>query len=512
MQQNFKKISVGLCGVAVIAGSMTVSIPMASASSFGTQVSSLTSTGISVVPNAPTFSNTSLKYTIPVTEGVTYFVNGEEKSAGTYSVTIANPDVNVTARSKAGYEIPSSATKFWAYTFTFQIVAVSPTAPSFSDTAKTYTIPSNRGVVYKMNGVVTNPGTYTYSGSSVATVTATPAPGFVFASGSVTEWSFSYYPDRLVTAQPPIFNKDKKTYTIQDTTSGGYYYTVNGVTKTFGEYSATGPIEVKAVAKTGYAINGTSTWSFDFTDVVVAPAIQKGDLVAVDASGNLWNYGTFGKVGRSQIGSGWSDASQVIVTDWNADGIEDIIAKWNNGNLTVSYGTNQGTLSNTNLIGTGWSSFDVAVSHWNKLGIPADKFPSVIAKDSAGNLWQYHNTNGTTLNTRELRGTGWQGLQLNLLDWDKDGSMDIIAKNAAGQMVLYRTDNGTFKNEARPVIGTEWGNLETKAIAGYKALNSFGILAKDASGNLYYYGTENSTWNQKVLIGSGWTAMRIASS
>lgn len=439
MQKNFKKFSAGLCGVAVIAGTLIISAPVANATPFGVQTGSTSSTNIRVVPASPTFSDTSLKYTIPSTTGVKYLVNGVETAAGTYTATSTNAVINVVAEALPGYEISETVRSSWSFTFTFATVLVTPASPTFSDTSLRYTIPATTGVKYFVNGVEKAAGTYP---------------------------------------------------------------------------TAIANVSVVAQAVQGYRIPDTvrSTWNFTFT---FANAIQDGDLVAADSSGALWNYGKSGSVGRKSLASsGWGTANQIVTADWNADGIEDIITKWNDGNLTVSYGTNSGTLANPAIIGTGWSSYEIAVAHWTKLGIPADKYPSVIAKDSNGNLWQYHNLNGAALDTRTLRGTGWQNLQLNLLDWDKDGSIDILAKNTAGELVLYRTDNatGNFKSEARPVVGTGWSGFETKAIAGYKGLGSYGILAKDTAGNLYYYGTENSAWANRVLVGAGWTAMKVSSS
>lgn len=439
MQKNFKKISASLCGVAVIAGTLIISAPVANATTFGMQTTTVSSTNTRVTPASPTFSDTSLKYTIPTTTGVKYLVNGIETTAGSYTATSSNPVINVTAEALPGYEISDTVRSSWSFTFTFADISVNPAAPTFSDTSLKYTIPATTGVKYLVNGVEKNSGTYSTTIANVSVV---------------------------------------------------------------------------AQALQGYKIPVTvrSTWNFTFT---FANAIKKGDLIAADNSGALWNYGTSGNVGRKALASsGWETANQIVTSDWNADGIEDVITKWNDGNLTVSYGNNSGTLDTPIVIGTGWSSYEIAVAHWTKLGIPADKYPSVIAKDASGNLWQYHNLNGAALDTRTLRGTGWQDLQLNLIDWDKDGSIDILAKNKAGELVLYRTDNstGNFKSEARPVIGTGWAGFETKAIAGYKGVGSFGILAKDTSGNLYYYGTENSSWVNRVLVGSGWAGMKVSSS
>jgi hypothetical protein len=515
MQENFKKFSAGFCGVAVIAGTLIISAPVANAAPFGTQTSSTSSTNIRVVPVSPTFSDTSLQYRIPAMTGVRYLVNGVETGIGTYTATASNPVINVVAEALPGYEISDTVRSSWSFTFTFAAVSVTPLSPIFSDTSLQYRIPAKTGVRYLVNGVETGIGTYTATASNpIINVVAEALPGYRIPDTVQSNWTFAFtFADIAVVPAAPTFSDTSLKYTIPATT--GVKYFVNGAEKAAGTYpTAIANVSVVAQAVQGYRIPDTvrSTWNFTFT---FANAIQDGDLVAADSSGALWNYGKSGSVGRKSLASsGWGNANQIVTADWNADGIEDIITKWNDGNLTVSYGTNSGTLANPAIIGTGWSSYEIAVAHWTKLGIPADKYPSVIAKDSNGNLWQYHNLNGAALDTRTLRGTGWQNLQLNLLDWDKDGSIDILAKNTAGELVLYRTDNatGNFKSEARPVVGTGWSGFETKAIAGYKGLGSYGILAKDTAGNLYYYGTENSAWANRVLVGAGWTAMKVSSS
>ncbi len=224
----------------------------------------------------------------------------------------------------------------------------------------------------------------------------------------------------------------------------------------------------------------------------------------------MWNYGNRSTTGRKALpGSGWGAAKKVFATDWNTDGIQDVLAQWKTGSLTVSYGTPAGTISTNKVIGTGWGSYELSIAKYNR----SDKYPSVIAKDTAGNVWQYPNPKGTALGSRVLKGSGWKSLQINILDWDKDGNMDFIAKNAAGALLLYRTNGaGAFINEARKIIGTGWAGLQMQTATGYTGAGSRGVLAKDTKGTLYYYETGRGTWLTRVSEGSGWLQMNVASS
>ncbi|RAM35813.1 hypothetical protein DBZ45_16690 [Arthrobacter globiformis] len=239
------------------------------------------------------------------------------------------------------------------------------------------------------------------------------------------------------------------------------------------------------------------------------PLVKPGDLLAIDTrTGVLWDYGNKSATGRKSIfSSGYAPVKEHFNVDWNADGVADILTQWKSGNLSVSFGSNNGTLSAAKVIGQGWGSYDVAVGKFTK----TDKYPSIIAKGSDGYLWNYSNLYGTGINGRTLKGSGWNALGVSLLDWDKDGSLDILAKDSAGKLLLYRTDGyGSFKSEARQAIGSGWGSFSVQSIRDYAGAGTQGLIARDASGRLYYYGTGRGAWVPRHYIGAGWLPMNIA--
>lgn len=306
-----------------------------------------------------------------------------------------------------------------------------------------------------------------------------------------------------VTPAGPSSNIMMKTYTIPAKT--GVSYAVNGAAKAAGTYPGTGTVSIKATASQGYVLSGTSSWTYAFQST---PLVATGDMIASDASGVLWNYGHPSTSGRKMLApSGWASAKEIFVTDWNSDGVQDILAQWNSGALSLYTGNANGSFSAGKTIGAGWGSYTVSVAKWKK----TDKYPSIIARDSLGKLWNYQNLYGNGVQARVLVGSGWNGLDFNLIDWDKDGGIDVLAKNSKGQVLLYRTDGaGKFRSETRKVIGAGWGSYRMQSSVSYTGAGSQGILATDANGGLYYYGTGNGYWTPRVYKGAGWLPMKIS--
>lgn len=461
------------------------------------------SVSIATVPD-PFFNTVESTFMLANVPGAEYLVNGVVWPSGLY---YSQKLVNIQVRATAGFVLDPTRPTSWSHDFTPTVTPPAPTvvsteAPLFNATAGTYTIPTTIGVDYKINGVIVPAGVY--NGSGVITVTASPKAGYIFAAGAKTSWSGNITKPLVpVLAAPPTVNTKTGTYTIPVST--GVIYKVANVQKNAGTYAATGVVSITANALPGYLLNGTTTWTLNMMNT---PAVRSGDLLAVDAAGVLWNYGNnSSKTRKSVFPSGYATAKKVFAVDWNWDGVADILTQWKSGSMTLSYGSNAGTFAAAKATGSGWGSFDLSIGKYKK----ADKYPSIIAKDTAGNLWHYSNLYGTGINARTLKGAGWKALQVNLLDWDKDGNLDIIAKNSAGSLLLYRTDGlGNFKSEARKVIGTGWGSFQIQSTKDYAGAGTYGFLAKDANGFLYYYGTGTSAWFARVAKGSGWTPMNIA--
>lgn len=239
--------------------------------------------------------------------------------------------------------------------------------------------------------------------------------------------------------------------------------------------------------------------------------VSAADIVAYDSNGALWNYGstTATSATRKAIGpAGATIPSELFVTDWNSDGTFDLIVKEADGRLIFRKGLPTGGFTDTQ-IGNGWGGYAISVGKWKK----NDAYPSIIGKDGAlGDLYHYGNASGNALTPRVKIGTGWLLYDINLADWDKDGSMDILARGTlVNDMTLYRTDGaGAFITEVRPIIGTGWNFNHIRSLNERKGVGTVGLAARDSSGNLYYYPINKSAWGARELISTGWSTYRIA--
>lgn len=238
------------------------------------------------------------------------------------------------------------------------------------------------------------------------------------------------------------------------------------------------------------------------------PSINhSSDLVAADSAGTLWRYSTNYLGGfrpRARIGGGWSTVKAAFTTDWNADGIQDIFAQWNDGRLTVYRGLFGGGFQSPTTIGRGFGSHEITVGPW----IRGSRYPSVLAKTTTGDLWHFANASGGALSSlrASLIGTGWQGMRVSVADWDRDGNQDVLATRPTGQLALFRSNGaGRFINEPRRAIGSGWSSMDSlKAISGFQGPGSYGLRARASNGQLKYYPMPGNRWGTTATIGSGW--------
>jgi hypothetical protein len=129
-------------------------------------------------------------YTIPATEGVTYFVNGQQTAAGTYTAK-AGSTVEITAFGSNGQALPGAS----SWTFRFP-AATGCTAhvPAFADNTcsrqGSYTIPGTTNAHYSVNGVAVSTGTHRATAGTTLTIRASAQPGHTLAG--VTAWTHTF--------------------------------------------------------------------------------------------------------------------------------------------------------------------------------------------------------------------------------------------------------------------------------------------------------------------------------
>ncbi|WP_395398579.1 CAP domain-containing protein [Arthrobacter sp. UC242_113] len=378
-------------------------------------------------------------------------------------------------------------------------IAVAPAGPTFG--GWWYVIPSEPGVRYRVGGIVRDPGTYFVQ--EVITVTAEAKYGYVLQG--TTSWSKDLRPVPIIEVAPPAPTFGASSFTIPSKT--GVRYIVAELPKAAGTYPASGRVEVYAEALPGYSVTGNLTWAHTFPPPAappVAPTIKSQDSVlAIDSAGTLWNYGNL-KTARVRIGAGWSIFSDIHVTDWNRDGYFDILGKAKAGQLYLYRALPGGGFVRETIGAGGWQNYTIDVGSWKT----ADRFPSIVAKHVAtGKLYHYANTLGKAPSAGVQISAGWLKLDISLLDWNRDGAMDIVARNASGQLVLYRTNGrGAFIAENRAVIGAGWQGFTSLTVArGLGGVGTQGLLARSKSGALLYYQANESAWDAPRTLGTrGW--------
>ncbi len=224
-------------------------------------------------------------------------------------------------------------------------------------------------------------------------------------------------------------------------------------------------------------------------DLSAAAIRSAGDLVAVDPSGNLRDYpalgnGTFGPARTA--GTGFAGAKEVMTTDWDRDGVIDVLVQMLDGRLLLYPGVVSGGFKAPVVLGlSGWQSMTMAVGIW----CGNNRLPQILAIDSSGALYLYRNVGLTAMVGRTQVGTGVSAIRLSMVDYDADGFQDLLAVEANGNLRLYRGSGLTTpKSEARLVVGTGWTDYSgLRSLNGVTGLNTTGIAGLLSNGTIEYW-------------------------
>ncbi|MEL4359416.1 MULTISPECIES: FG-GAP-like repeat-containing protein [unclassified Luteococcus] len=165
------------------------------------------------------------------------------------------------------------------------------------------------------------------------------------------------------------------------------------------------------------------------------------DLLARDASGNLWLYVGNGKGSLSagrQIGQGWGNMTALsAVGDFNANGTPDILARHRNGDL-LRYSLPKTGAVAAGRVGTGWNK---TVAILGVQGVNSDARADVLGMGSDGLMRAYTST-GTRLQGGAVVGQGWKpGMVASPGDLTGDG-IDDIAYQSGTRLLTYPVKRG----------------------------------------------------------------------
>lgn len=249
-------------------------------------------------------------------------------------------------------------------------------------------------------------------------------------------------------------------------------------------------------SRTAFSTNAETVWSFG--------------IDGKDSQGNIWEYpplanGGFGA--KDEVGTGFGSANAMFKN--NPANNENVVTYARFGSVLNMYDG-----SGEQRIGSGWNIYNTFVMPGN-LGGAAN--PDLLARDSAGVLWEYLSYSAGTFTARRRVGSGWNTYSqiAGRGDLTGDGRADIVARDKSGVLWLYK---GTGKADgpftARTRIGSGWNTYNK--ILGLGDSNGDGradLIARDSAGALYLYagtGSSSSPYRQRVKIGnSGWNAFSI---
>lgn len=247
-------------------------------------------------------------------------------------------------------------------------------------------------------------------------------------------------------------------------------------------------------------------------DLSAAAITGPGDLVTVDSAGQLLRRASLGTRAYGPgkvIGSGFSGAKEVFVTDWDRDGAYDLLTQWTNGNLTLHRGIAAGGFQAPVTLGSGgWQSLTLAVGGW----CANNRMPQILSLDTAGNLFLYPNKGTGDLASRVQVASGIAAARLAMVDYDADGFQDVLGVRADGSVQLYRGWGTTaLRAEARPTVATGWQDVTgIKALRDVTAMNSTGLALRRANDSVQYWDLTAGSLQAPSNIAGPWTGHRLA--
>lgn len=247
-------------------------------------------------------------------------------------------------------------------------------------------------------------------------------------------------------------------------------------------------------------------------DLGAAAIKSAADLVSVDSAGQLVNRPSldnrqFG--GQQVIGTGFGSAKEVFVTDWERDGVFDVLAQWTDGRITLHSGAaGGGFLPAVTLGQSGWAGMTLALGGW----CGTNRLPQLVALDASGNLWLYPNRGRVDLVERTLMASGVSANRLAMVDYDADGFQDLLARQADGNVRLYRGSGAPApRTETRAVVASGWSDVTAiRPLRDVTGLNSTGLALRRAGDSVQYWDLSTGTLASPSSIPGSWAGVRLA--
>ncbi|MFJ4264451.1 CAP domain-containing protein [Paenarthrobacter nicotinovorans] len=247
-------------------------------------------------------------------------------------------------------------------------------------------------------------------------------------------------------------------------------------------------------------------------DLGAASISSAADLVSIAGDGSVvaypsWGNGRFGPGKR--IGAGFVGLKDLFVTDWDRDGVFDLLYQRLDGALLVYPGLQSGGFKDPVVLGQGWGTLNISVGTW----CANNRLPQIVAMDKGGNLYLYKNTGLSYIRSQAAIGTGNPSVRVTMVDYNADGFEDLLSTEPNGTLRLYRGSGlGTPKQESRPVVGSAWTDyIGLRALSGLTGPDSVGVAGLDRNGMVEYWDLTSGRLTTPVTIGNGWGGLRFAS-
>ncbi|TWD54746.1 uncharacterized protein YkwD [Arthrobacter sp. AG367] len=247
-------------------------------------------------------------------------------------------------------------------------------------------------------------------------------------------------------------------------------------------------------------------------NLAAAAITGPADIVSVDSAGQLLDRASTGPrtyAPARVIGSGFSGAKEVFVTDWDRDGTYDVLTQWTGGDLTLHRGIAGGGFQAAITLGKGgWNTLTLAVGGW----CANNRMPQILALDGAGNLFLYANKGTGDIAERATVATGVYASRLSMVDYDADGFQDVLALKADGSVQLYRGWGTTaLRAETRPTVATGWTEVTgIRALRNVTGLYSTGVALRRANDTVQYWDLTAGSLASPSNLAGPWTGQRLA--
>ncbi|MEV7606603.1 CAP domain-containing protein [Paenarthrobacter sp. NPDC089322] len=246
-------------------------------------------------------------------------------------------------------------------------------------------------------------------------------------------------------------------------------------------------------------------------DLSAASIRSSADLVSIGPDGSVYSYPSLGnaKYGAARkIGAGFTGLKELFVSDWDRDGVFDLIAQRTDGALLAYPGRQGGGFGSPGILGHGWQSLNISIGNW----CANNRLPQIVAMDDSGGLWFYKNSGMTYIRTQAAIGTGNKAVRLSMVDYNADGFQDLLTVEPNGYLRLYRgTGLAIPKQEARPIVGAAWTDYSgLRALRGVEGPDTTGIAGLGTNGVLEYWDLTSGKLTAPVSVGGGWTGFKLA--